>query len=397
MTQSIRSLAFVAITLFLGACGANPIQFAQCKLDTDADGNALKSSKDCEGGTSCQQFDGGEPGLQGMLCNDAANPCSTTSNAFKTCQDMGKICQVITLTDGSKGAKCVAEDPICANNGGCPSDTVCTPDGKGGKLCNTTTPAGTCSKQSDCVATQFCNIPVGKCEADHTVGGSCNGSVNPPPVLTPEMCTTNRCNQDARCGCNVDGDCGTSLVCDKTTFECKPDPAQGAQSWVRICTKVGRTNRLGARSIVFHNMDTVTKVYYTWSNPTANGQDACIDLTFGQVCGAASIALKSATYGPGGTATSILVPGAQGTRMSGVQLQICDGSDVTANCFAGREAGNIPYLEMTAGVTIAGLGKNPIGVTPKAFDASKAIFVQHNDTGIEGNPLVPPASIGCPQ
>lgn len=389
MFRTAAFVAFAGMAFVLGACGANPTSFAQCKFDQDQDGNALKTSKDCEGGNSCQPFDGGEEGLRGNLCNDAANPCASTSAAFLACQAMGKTCQVITLADGSKGAKCVMEDPICAMNGGCPSDTICTPDGKGGKLCNTMTPAGTCSKHTDCSATQFCNFGNAKCETDHNVGESCNiGPTNMSlGTATPEECATNRCNADLRCGCNTNADCGSGFVC-SAMFQCVVDPTIINND----CLEVLFTMPGGGTPVVFHS-DAAGGASYTagaYVAPTGDPNNPAVGrVTLKCVInGSISVPLTSATKGEGplkaDRSNEYQLDATK--KLQGIQFQACNSNNLgDSKCYPGIESGRSLSNEVTK-LTFRGLGINKLPLTTFDLKSLSTIWVQLNGTtSLSGN------------
>jgi len=401
MTKMMIRALFLGLTFVLGACGAS--QFAQCKFDTDENGNVLKSSKDCsESGLSCQYFDAGD-GLSGNLCNTAANPCDVNSNAYKFCAAKGQTCEVITLTDGSKGPKCVMIDPICKDNGNCPSGTTCVADGMGGKVCNTNPSTGVCTKHADCTAVQYCNFTSGACVPDHQIGEVCDigSTIVTPKTPTPEQCVTNRCLSDLVCGCNTAADCGTGFLCN-ASFKCEVDPAQATMPWVKFDATIGNVTSpaSGAKLVIFHNGSSAD--YYTASPYANKGQTTSVTLTFAQVCGTMSKVLTSATNGPGPASAANTIAGSAGTQQSGIELQACDfqgttGMPFDSNCFAGVERGDTFRLKyMLTSVKVTGLGNN-IGLGTKTIDLATGTYRQTTSTGAEGNRGLNPADVGCPR
>lgn len=402
MTRNIAFCVLVGIAAVFGGCGADPSQFAQCHFDVDQDGNTLKTSKDCNTGDSCQKFDDG-PGLQGMLCNSAVNPCGPDSAATLRCKAQNKECRIISLTDGSKGTMCVVPDAICANNGACPTGTNCIALSATEKTCEGPSPTGTCLKHTDCPTTQFCDFSQNKCADDHKPTQECGigSSSMMSGVPTPEQCNTNVCNNDLRCGCNVDKDCTdaglTNFIC-SSAKTCIVNPAKDGP-FVKISQKCN--DPLGCRGYVFDN----TAATFPASQEFAPfGSYTSVTLPY-SVCALVSPPMDHAYIGPGAgrngvPAQSSPFPNAS-RRYAGVQLQVCDTSTVTSDCFAGIERpGAHRYPDMVTEIKIEGLNGNTVNKV--IGDLWTPVYLQKDSdmikTSADGNinlDLV--KDLGCPK
>ena len=228
---------------------------------------ASASVCECKADSDCKAKEDGDLCNGTLYCDKTTNACALNKSTLVVCPTVDDgPCSVATCAPktGTCAPKHVADGKACDDGSPCSADDACL----GGVCAGTKTCA--CTQDADCAAqddgdlcngTLYCNKNAGSCEVNPATlklcptvndtecaqttcqpatgacklvptsnGVSCDADGN--PCTKNDFCSAGVCKPGAvACECYVDDDCAglgaankcvQAMICDKTTFSCKP-------------------------------------------------------------------------------------------------------------------------------------------------------------------------------